>query len=186
METAHKRHCWISFPQQDNASLEYLFLVTICFYSEQSLTSYYVSIFYNKNSSVKMDNNTPIPAPSPCSVLQGKRGIKMTDAPATGAGGTRWWFKRSFWGSFLEIIIMKPSSRESRWKNEGWLAIKWPQIVSPWLDPHSRYTDFWSQGSQLGTWILTPRSDSVLENSLCDPGEAEPGGSPALVSLLRP
>ena len=87
METAHKRHCWISFPQQENASLEYLFLVTICFYSEQSLTSYYVSIFYNKNSSVEMDNNTPIPAPSPCSVLQGKRGIKMTDAPATGAGG---------------------------------------------------------------------------------------------------
>lgn len=47
---------------------------------------------------------------------------------------------------------------------------------SPWLDPHSRYTDFCNPGSQLGTWILALRSDSVLENSLCDPGEAEPGG----------
>lgn len=84
----------MSFPQQDNASFEYLFLVTICFYSEQPLTSYYFSIFYNKNSSVGKDNNTPSTEPSQYSVLHGNEGMKMTDTPvqndkATGAGGTQ-------------------------------------------------------------------------------------------------
>lgn len=87
MKTEHKA----PFPQQDNASFEYLFFVTICFYSEQPLTSYHVSIFYNKNSSVQKDNNTPSMAPSSCSVPHGNERAKMTDTPVpnskvTGAG----------------------------------------------------------------------------------------------------
>lgn len=166
-------------PQQDNASFEYLFLVTICFYSRQSLTSYYVSIFIIQIAVLK--GITILPSLSHSrSVLQGKRGIKMTDAPvpndtATGAGRTQWWFKTSFWVTFWKSLIWNPPPEKEveEWRVISYqVALNSQSLIRPSLKVHN----FCSPGSQLGTRILARGSDSVWENSPCDPGEAVPGG----------
>lgn len=156
-----KLGCWISLCQQDNASFEYLFLVTICFYPEQPLTSYYVSVFYNKNSSFRKDNNTPSTTLSPRSVLHGNERMKMPGTPMSklkpqGQAGPRW-LKEASNVAFRKLPLWNlPPKEVARRIKRGWIN-KWPGILSPWSHPHSKYTDFCNPGSQLGTCILTQR-----------------------------
>lgn len=140
--------CRISFPQQDNASFDYLFLVTICFYSEQPLTSYYVSIFYNKNSNVRKDNNTPSMTPSQAVFCVAMGRIKMTGTPVPNRGlqdpGN--YLKEASSVAFRKLPLWNPPPSKVARRIKGWLINKWPGIFSHWSDLHSKYIDFCNPG----------------------------------------